>query len=326
MLSRNLIFASTLFAVCIVGQADAEDLFGGSDVTPCEIAVKRGRVTNLRKQISKNPSIAFTKNLTGETLLHDAAMFGQVEVAKLLLLSGARVNAKDQNGRTPLHFVCYAPKHAESLTRLLIESRADLNAVDVDGNTPLDFIAGEGRSVEVARILWNKGANIYHRNNSGETLLGHASASGSTKMISFFLRLHADVSARDGLGQSPLHLAMISRPNPAAVRLLLANGANIESRGGIAGQTPLFYAAKKGYLSVARILISHGANINATDDYSMTPLLEAAQNGHISMVKMLLRRGANVKAQNVYHQTADQLADAFDYPLLAHFLRDYHRR
>ena len=64
-------------------------------------------------------------------------MGGHKEVAELLIVKGADVNAKEEfDGWTPLHFV--AGKGHKEIARLLIAKGADVNAKDEGGNTPLD--------------------------------------------------------------------------------------------------------------------------------------------------------------------------------------------
>jgi uncharacterized protein len=40
---------------------------------------------------------------SGNTALHEAALIGNPEVAKLLIKAGAEVNAQNKDGETPLH-------------------------------------------------------------------------------------------------------------------------------------------------------------------------------------------------------------------------------
>src|SRR5881628_379169 len=54
----------------------------------------------------------------------------------------------------------------------------------------------------------------------------------------------------------------------------------------------LFAAAQKGNPEVVRILLDHGADVNAKETLSgMTPVMFAAFKGHTAIVKLLLDRG-----------------------------------
>ena len=74
--------------------------------------------------------------LDGFTPLHLAVIWNRIEIAKLLIDSGADVMAKeDRYGRTPLHEAVYW-RNIE-LAKLLIASGADVNAKTNYGFTPL---------------------------------------------------------------------------------------------------------------------------------------------------------------------------------------------
>ena len=87
-------------------------------------------------------------------LLHITALYNHLEVAELLIEYGADVNAKANNGRTPLHFA--SAKNNNEIARLLISKGADVNAKRNDGLTPFD----EANESETAELLRKHRANI----------------------------------------------------------------------------------------------------------------------------------------------------------------------
>ena len=64
--------------------------------------VRDGQYSTIREMVAKNPEIVERKNRFGSTLLHAAAYYGNIEIAKFLVASGANIFAKDKNGYTPL--------------------------------------------------------------------------------------------------------------------------------------------------------------------------------------------------------------------------------
>ncbi|QCD92099.1 uncharacterized protein LOC114182134 [Vigna unguiculata] len=94
------------------------------------------------------------KNMYGETPLHMAAKNGCNEAAQLLLARGAVVEARANNGMTPLHLaVWYSLRSEEFLTvKTLLEYNADCSAKDDEGMTPLNHLS-QGPGTEKLREL-----------------------------------------------------------------------------------------------------------------------------------------------------------------------------
>ena len=66
--------------------------------------------------------------------IYKAVGTGNIEAVKEYLAAGGDVNAKDDDGRTPLHYAA-----SKEIAELLIASGADVNAKTDDGETPLDW-------------------------------------------------------------------------------------------------------------------------------------------------------------------------------------------
>lgn len=78
----------------------------------------------------------------------------------------------------------------------------------------------------------------------------------------------------------------------ARIEALLAAGAPVDAPARY-GQTPLYYAAEKGHLAVAKRLVEAGANVNARDEFFGASVLELAlQGGHAELARYLLAHGA----------------------------------
>ncbi|XP_042488984.1 ESX-3 secretion system protein EccA3 isoform X2 [Macadamia integrifolia] len=95
------------------------------------------------------------KNMYGETPLHMAAKNGCSEAAKLLLNHGAFVEAKANNGMTPLHLaVWYSLRAEDCLTvKTLLEYNADCSVQDNDGMTPLNHLSQGPGSEKLRELL-----------------------------------------------------------------------------------------------------------------------------------------------------------------------------
>jgi ankyrin repeat protein len=96
-------------------------------------------------------------------VINGAAAGGDIEAVKEFLVAGTEVNAKDEDGWTPLHSA--ASWGGKEITELLIANGADVNAKDDGGNTPLDWAVDSAHSDEETAALLRK-----HGGKTGEEL------------------------------------------------------------------------------------------------------------------------------------------------------------
>ena len=93
------------------------------------------------------------------------------------------------------------------------------------------------------------------------------------------------------------------------VEFLLKHGARVNAKDTVRGATAMHYAAKNGDIKTAQVLLKYGANLDATSLAGETPLFWAARFNKLSFVVWLLNRNVNTKVQNCTGRRADQVAD-----------------
>lgn len=147
--------------------------------------------------------------------LADAGMTRHVEIMKLLLQAGARVDAVDHNGMTLLAgYGFFDP----NVTRVLLEAGASVDATDGKGETALMKASGYGFK-QAIKILIEHHGDVNRKDASGRTALMHAAAGRFSDAIPLLSESGADPNARDNSGKSALDLANASN-NLGAIAML----------------------------------------------------------------------------------------------------------
>lgn len=135
-----------------------------------------------------------------------AAKQGRLDRVKYLIEYGVNVNARDDNGYTPLHAAAYGGYL--DVIKYLIEKGADVNA-DNNGYTPLHTAANTDH-LDVVKYLIDRGADVNAKSDSGRTPLHNASISlsgGSLDIVKYLIEKGANPNAIDGDGKTPLQRA-----------------------------------------------------------------------------------------------------------------------
>lgn len=122
------------------------------------------------------------------------------------------------------------------------------------GVPPLYFAAGMGY-LDIMQILLDNGADA---NGGGRlTCLQHAVIRQQPAAVRLLLDKGADIQLASERGLTSLHFAVIRRDGEM-VNILLGNGADVNAKDAH-GRTPIDWAAYKGYDEIMQQLTSHGA-------------------------------------------------------------------
>jgi ankyrin repeat protein len=185
--------------------------------------------------------------------------------APLYILAVALLAAGNLAAATPDNRLADAAKNRDQKTVQLLlahRGRLDVNAADSEGMTALLW-ATHWDDLQTVKSLLAAGANVKVANNfDGSTPLHEASTFGDTEMMGLLLKAGADANAVRGEGDTPLMVAARTGL-PDAVKLLLDHGAKVDAREQTFGETPLMAAVAGNYSAATKVLIDHGADVNA---------------------------------------------------------------
>ncbi|KAL2810045.1 ankyrin repeat-containing domain protein [Aspergillus granulosus] len=124
------------------------------------------------------------------------------------------------------------------------------------------------------------------------------------KVLSEFIKHGADINTlteETRYGQKePLLFHAAHQRELASVILLIKHGANPRVVSDYDKMTALHWAALGGCAKITRFLLCHGADvdISARDDEGRTPLHYAASYGHVAAIRILVEHGADINAQD----------------------------
>lgn len=208
---------------------------------------------------------------------------------------------------------------ADALCNALLQQPHRIDDLDNYGDSPLHCAVSEG-NLGTIKALINMGANVNLKNGQlsrGETPLGSAVSSACfhpdeprrMQIVTLLLDAGADVNICDNSGASPVFIPACS--HPTILKFLLEKGANTRTADE-RGWTPLHGAAFNGELDAAKLLIEHGADVNARTRDGETPFRFATKprvGDGAAMRALLETHGADPKQRRTLPELTKILAE-----------------
>ena len=267
------------------------------------------------------------RDSAGNTLLHEAAAYGQISAAHFLLSNGIEAEVQNTAGHTALQFAeklghkafiqstagyilelqDILPTHyAESLAtccinadwetvRLLLQAGADTNATTEAGDSPLHRCAAAG-AVEGLRFLIRNGGDI-HKPNAARLfpidLARSASHADSVRILAAEMLLSEGINK--DLYANTLRTAT-QEGDTERMALLAEAGANLRMRSKKSGDTLLHTAVAHHQAEAVQFLLNNGVPVNKANHDGYTPLMLAAKMHQSALIAILGQAGADANA------------------------------
>ncbi|KAJ7152007.1 ankyrin repeat-containing domain protein [Mycena filopes] len=243
----------------------------------------------------------YLENMAEE--LASAAANGHYDMVRLLLNSGANVNAEYGWYGNALQAAVY--QGHKGVVQLLIDHGAEVNAQGLNYGNALLAATACG-SKEIVQLLIEHGAEVNAHSGWFGNALQAAAYEGNRELVPMLIDHGADVNAQGGQYGNALQ-ATAYKGHKELLQLLIDHGADINAQGGLYTNA-LQAAAYQGHMELAQLLIDHGADVNAQGGQYANALQAAACQGHKDLVKLLTARGAKVNAQGGQYGNALQAA------------------
>ena len=227
-----------------------------------------------------------------DTCLHRAVRgWCNKEILQSVIRCCANVNATNKSSVTALR-LAYQMGNKDAISELL-KAEADPNIVDEVGETCLHTAIRSKCSSNNLKALITHRADVNVTNKNSVTALRLACQTGNEDAVSELLKAGADPNIVDEAGETCLHTAIRSKCSPN----------NLEA------------------------LITHFADVNATNKNSETALRLAVQMKHSDAIIVLLEAGAdsNIEDKKDYTYLRKVVGNMFYEGMLYHAIR-YHNR
>jgi ankyrin repeat protein len=144
-----------------------------------------------------------------------------------------------------------------------------------------------------------------------------AAREGHARIVRLLLEAGADPNVATRAGKEPAFRRPADNAGSKGVGIIRGGWPDRGMRAPVPGaKTPLLYAARRGDLSIVRLLVAAGADLEHADADGITPLLCAILNAsiaaareapgpleHLAVARYLVESGANVNAADWYGET-----------------------
>ena len=273
------------------------------------LALEHGNFEATEKLYNQTVLEMNLKNLSNEMVpLINAALSGSENVVNFVLRHRTcHIDATDDRKRTSLMAAAWVK--SLPVAQMLLEAGANVNARDESGKTALQR-AVENQQNEMVELLLGYGADpdILDKDRRTATILAVTVPNDDDGIIIKTLVSHgANLKLADRNEQTALYLAA-SLGKLECVQLILdhcVENINHQDRN---GRSALMMACQGGYTSIARLLLERGADCNLHDKNESTSLMKAAEQGHISVCQVLLEYKSQLNATDCNGATALFLA------------------
>lgn len=260
------------------------------------IAASKGKASEAKEAIKNGAQTNCT--FDGITPLMYASQEGHIEIVKLLLSSGAKLEERPYyTGITAL--IGSVINNQLDIADILIQNGANINAKAKDSVSSLLYAAGYGYVLMTDMLIFY-GADINAKDTDGNNAIIIAAINGYREIVDSLIRKGADVNSLDNDGNTPLILAS-QNEHYDVVKLVLDNNADINAIN-MANHSALSVSAKTGNLEIFQLLLDKGADTKVKAGRNSTIYNIAMAHENNALVKILSKNSSNINLFPFYNK------------------------
>ncbi|ALC38245.1 CG9121 [Drosophila busckii] len=274
-------------------------------------AVHSGDFADALNCIIEGAQATYVSSTCGRTAVGTAALLGDAEILQLLIQSceEPQLNRFHQGAHTDSMETDSTPDGMEKL-----EWVDEFEGAECDEHSDEHSAEDDGGLYHYyAKTFENTGAFLteccvrcrhqdpHLYDTELTTPLHYAAAWGHDKCVAILLKHQAPINVVNSEGYTPLH---VGAGFVEVTRLLIKHGALINAKTLSDGKTALHLAIENRAPDSAQLLLENNVNVNDTDDEGGTPLMLAIVCDLHPLSFELLERGARINLQDKHGYTA----------------------
>ncbi|MEA3383992.1 MAG: ankyrin repeat domain-containing protein [Campylobacterota bacterium] len=291
-----------------------------NNISTVRLAVEKGEISIVENILAHSKFNINEIDQNGRSLLQDAVINGNLDIAKVLIENDININIADnQNRNVAFDAISYGDDNL--IDEIIENTDIELNNIDTSGKTILhDPIVLDDD--KIATKLLNNGADPTIPDPHGLNFLTYTALRGdeANDLLDTAIEASSNINAKSDNHDSVLLEVMYAFTRVSdweqnrrselknVARKLISNGSDINDINKNS-ETILFEMVRKGDIEGCAFLLDNKLDINLMNKNYETPLYIAVQKGikYLDIILLLIQYGANPTLRNRHSQTIPEV-------------------